>query len=134
MKKSEAKSVREGQGPASFRSRVGAGGSPTPAAPGPVGKATVVVLPIRRALTGRAAVTSSRVASDPSVSARWRSPGRWPGVPSQPAPAGTGEIVRLARTVVDLSEERRSRQELAEALAFRDRVLGILGHDLRNPL
>jgi sigma-B regulation protein RsbU (phosphoserine phosphatase) len=53
---------------------------------------------------------------------------------SQPAPADSGEVVRLARNVVDLNEERRSRQELAEALAFRDRVLGILGHDLRNPL
>jgi signal transduction histidine kinase len=30
--------------------------------------------------------------------------------------------------------DSRSQQELAEALAFRDRVLGILGHDLRNPL
>jgi signal transduction histidine kinase len=55
-------------------------------------------------------------------------------VTSQPAPAGGGEVVRLARNVVDVNDERRSRQELAEALAFRDRVLGILGHDLRNPL
>jgi signal transduction histidine kinase len=32
------------------------------------------------------------------------------------------------------SDETRSPKELAEALAFRDRVIGILGHDLRNPL
>jgi signal transduction histidine kinase len=53
---------------------------------------------------------------------------------ASPPPAGSGEIVRLAGAVVDLNEDRRSRQELAEALAFRDRVLGMLGHDLRNPL
>jgi signal transduction histidine kinase len=43
-------------------------------------------------------------------------------------------ILGGARAVAAVSEETRSRQELAEALAFRDRVLGILGHDLRNPL
>jgi signal transduction histidine kinase len=37
-------------------------------------------------------------------------------------------------TTLELTEDTRSRKELAEALDFRDRVLGILGHDLRNPL
>jgi signal transduction histidine kinase len=37
-------------------------------------------------------------------------------------------------TAPERSDESRSPEELAEALAFRDRVIGILGHDLRNPL
>jgi signal transduction histidine kinase len=36
--------------------------------------------------------------------------------------------------MADFNEDTRSRKELTEALDFRDRVLGILGHDLRNPL
>jgi signal transduction histidine kinase len=55
-------------------------------------------------------------------------------VAHEPARGPTGEIVGLIGTMVDVTEEKRSRQELAEALAFRDRVIGILGHDLRNPL
>jgi signal transduction histidine kinase len=34
----------------------------------------------------------------------------------------------------DLTDDPRTRKELAEALAFRERVMGIVGHDLRNPL
>jgi signal transduction histidine kinase len=55
-------------------------------------------------------------------------------VAHEPARGPTGEIVGLIGTMVDVTDEKRSRQELAEALAFRDRVIGILGHDLRNPL
>jgi signal transduction histidine kinase len=55
-------------------------------------------------------------------------------VAHEPARGPTGEIVGLIGTMVDVTEEKRSRKELAEALAFRDRVIGILGHDLRNPL
>jgi signal transduction histidine kinase len=55
-------------------------------------------------------------------------------VAHEPARSASGEIVGLIGTMVDVTEERRSRKELAEALAFRERVMGILGHDLRNPL
>jgi signal transduction histidine kinase len=44
------------------------------------------------------------------------------------------QAITTAEPLVDFVGETRTRQELAEALAFRDRVLGILGHDLRNPL
>jgi signal transduction histidine kinase len=55
-------------------------------------------------------------------------------VAHEPALSPTGEIVGVIGTMVDVTEEKRSRKELADALAFRDRVIGILGHDLRNPL
>jgi signal transduction histidine kinase len=41
------------------------------------------------------------------------------------------ELVRRAAQVV---ENARVHRRLAQALAFRDQVIGILGHDLRNPL
>jgi signal transduction histidine kinase len=47
-----------------------------------------------------------------------------------PMSAANSQLVPL----IDLREETRTREELAEALDFRDRVMGILGHDLRNPL
>jgi signal transduction histidine kinase len=45
-----------------------------------------------------------------------------------------GQVVRIIGTAVDVTEERRVQRQLSEALEFRDQVLGILGHDLRNPL
>jgi signal transduction histidine kinase len=38
---------------------------------------------------------------------------------------------QLTQTVTD---QKRAQEELAQSLAFRERVMGILGHDLRNPL
>jgi PAS domain S-box-containing protein len=42
-----------------------------------------------------------------------------------------GEIARRAAQIV---ENARLHSELAQALAYRERVMGILGHDLRNPV
>ena len=42
-----------------------------------------------------------------------------------------GEIARRAAQIV---ENARLHSELGQALAYRDRVMGILGHDLRNPV
>jgi PAS domain S-box-containing protein len=48
--------------------------------------------------------------------------------------SATGEIVGLIGSAVDVTEEKRIQNELATALEFRDRVIAIIGHDLRNPL
>ena len=42
-----------------------------------------------------------------------------------------GEMARRAAQIV---ENARLHSELAQALAYRERVMGILGHDLRNPV
>jgi signal transduction histidine kinase len=45
-----------------------------------------------------------------------------------------GGIAGLTGTAVDITELKRAQDELAQALAFRERMMGVLGHDLRNPL
>jgi signal transduction histidine kinase len=45
-----------------------------------------------------------------------------------------GKTVGLIGAATDISEEKRTQQELGEALGFRERVMAVLGHDLRNPL
>jgi PAS domain S-box-containing protein len=47
-------------------------------------------------------------------------------------PAGT--IVGIIGSATDITEEKRTQQQLTEALRFRDGMMGVLGHDLRNPL
>jgi len=43
-------------------------------------------------------------------------------------------IVGLGAVVVDITEQKRSEQRLRETAAFRERFMGIVSHDLRNPL
>jgi PAS domain S-box-containing protein len=45
-----------------------------------------------------------------------------------------GKVVGVAGSATDITEEKQMQQELSEAVAFRDRMMGVLGHDLRNPL
>jgi PAS domain S-box-containing protein len=45
-----------------------------------------------------------------------------------------GEIVGIIGAGTDITEEKRVQQELAQAVTFREQLMGILGHDLRNPL
>ncbi len=45
-----------------------------------------------------------------------------------------GGIVGITGAAVDITETKRAQEELAQELAFRERMMGILGHDLRNPL
>ena len=47
---------------------------------------------------------------------------------------GVAGIVGITGAAIDVSELKRAQDELAQALGFRDRVIGVLGHDLRNPL
>jgi signal transduction histidine kinase len=45
-----------------------------------------------------------------------------------------GRIVGVVGAATDITEQQRTQQQLEEALGFRERMMGILGHDLRNPL
>jgi PAS domain S-box-containing protein len=52
----------------------------------------------------------------------------------EPLLGPSGDVVGLTGAAADVTEQKRVQQALAEALAFRERMPGILGHDLRNPL
>jgi signal transduction histidine kinase len=45
-----------------------------------------------------------------------------------------GKIVGIAGSATDITEEKQTQRRLHETLDFRNRMMGILGHDLRNPL
>jgi signal transduction histidine kinase len=45
-----------------------------------------------------------------------------------------GAITGILGAGTDVTDETRVRDELAQAVTFRDQLMGILGHDLRNPL
>ena len=47
---------------------------------------------------------------------------------------GVAGIVGITGAAIDVTELKRVQDELAQAVGFRDRVIGVLGHDLRNPL
>jgi signal transduction histidine kinase len=46
----------------------------------------------------------------------------------------TGKTTGIIGSATDITEEKRVQQQLSDALAIRERVMGVLGHDLRNPL
>jgi signal transduction histidine kinase len=52
----------------------------------------------------------------------------------EPIRQPTGKIVGVIGSATDITEEKRTQQQLRETIAFRDRMMGILGHDLRTPL
>ncbi|MCU1279149.1 MAG: multi-sensor signal transduction histidine kinase, partial [bacterium] len=45
-----------------------------------------------------------------------------------------GAIVGIIGSATDVTDEKRVQAELAQAVTFRDQLMSILGHDLRNPL
>jgi PAS domain S-box-containing protein len=45
-----------------------------------------------------------------------------------------GRPVGIVGSATDITEEKRTQEQLSEAIGFRDRMMGVLGHDLRNPL
>ena len=45
-----------------------------------------------------------------------------------------GVVTGAIGAATDITDTKRVQEELARALGFRDQMLGILGHDLRNPL
>jgi PAS domain S-box-containing protein len=56
------------------------------------------------------------------------------GMAIDPLRDDRGAIVGIIGAATDITEERRALDELAQAVTFRDQLMGILGHDLRNPL
>jgi signal transduction histidine kinase len=46
----------------------------------------------------------------------------------------SGAVVGILGASTDISDEKRVREQLAQAVDFSDRMVAILGHDLRNPL
>jgi signal transduction histidine kinase len=46
----------------------------------------------------------------------------------------SGQIVGIIGAAVDITDEKHAQAELAKAVTFREQLMGILGHDLRNPL
>ena len=55
-------------------------------------------------------------------------------VSAVPVLAAGGKVAAVVGTMVDLTAEARSEAELRAALHFRDHLIGVLSHDLRNPL
>ncbi len=52
----------------------------------------------------------------------------------EPMRDDSGAIVGLIGAAIDITDEKQARLELQQAVSFREQMLGILGHDLRNPL
>jgi PAS domain S-box-containing protein len=52
----------------------------------------------------------------------------------EPLRDGSGAIVGLTGAATDITDQKRVQEQLAQAVVFREQVIGILGHDLRNPL
>jgi PAS domain S-box-containing protein len=55
-------------------------------------------------------------------------------VSQEPLRDASGAIVGLTGAATLINDQKRAQEELARELAFREQVMGILGHDLRNPL
>ncbi len=55
-------------------------------------------------------------------------------VSQEPLRDDAGRAVGLTGAATDITEQKRAQEQLAQALAFREQMLGVLGHDLRNPL
>ncbi len=55
-------------------------------------------------------------------------------ISQEPLRDASGAIVGLTGAATDITDQKRVQEELAQALAFREQMMGILGHDLRSPL
>ncbi|MCY1018854.1 PAS domain-containing protein [Pyxidicoccus sp. MSG2] len=51
-----------------------------------------------------------------------------------PVRTALGEVLGLGCAVVDITEHKQSEAALRQAVDFREQLLAVLGHDLRNPL
>jgi PAS domain S-box-containing protein len=55
-------------------------------------------------------------------------------VSQEPLRDASGAVVGLTGAATDITEQKRAQEQLAQALAFREQMMGVLGHDLSNPL
>jgi PAS domain S-box-containing protein len=55
-------------------------------------------------------------------------------VSQEPLRDASGAVVGLTGAATDITSQKRAQEQLAQALGFREQVMGILGHDLRSPL
>lgn len=51
-----------------------------------------------------------------------------------PVRTQTGELLGIGGILLDISSHKQAEQALEQALSFREQLLAVLGHDLRNPL
>ncbi|WP_232293291.1 sensor histidine kinase [Stigmatella aurantiaca] len=51
-----------------------------------------------------------------------------------PVRASTGELLGVGDVVVDITVRKEAERALEQAVSFREQLLAVLGHDLRNPL
>ena len=56
------------------------------------------------------------------------------GLAIDPVRDSAGALVGIIGAGIDITEEKQARDELQKAVAFREQLMGIVGHDLRNPL
>jgi PAS domain S-box-containing protein len=52
----------------------------------------------------------------------------------EPLRDAAGNVTGFVGAAVNITDERKVQKELAEGLSFREQMMGVLGHDLRNPL
>jgi signal transduction histidine kinase len=52
----------------------------------------------------------------------------------EPLREAGGAIAGASGSAIDITKLKRTQEQLAQALGFREQMIGVLGHDLRNPL
>jgi PAS domain S-box-containing protein len=55
-------------------------------------------------------------------------------VSQEPLRDAVGAIVGVTGAATDITDQKRVQEELSQAVVFREQMMGVLGHDLRNPL
>jgi PAS domain S-box-containing protein len=86
---------------------------------------------LRRALETGEPVRSFELGLPASAS---RGAGRTWKASFYPVRTAQGEVLGLGCAVVDITEHKQSEATLRRAVDFREQLLAVLGHDLRNPL
>ncbi len=54
-------------------------------------------------------------------------------ISQEPLRGAAGTIAGLTGAATDITDQKRAQEQMAQAVAFREQIMGILGHDLRNP-
>ena len=113
-------SVPDGVAPAALLSKATTRADGSPYAPG--------ARPIERAVSGET------VKDEETLLTRDDGEMRSLLIQSAPLRTASGERSGGVATVLDVTERKHEEDELRAAVSFRDRIMGVLSHDLRNPL